>query len=126
MPGVRQAMEKLRGVRHIEWALLVGALAAVLLLVSGPQDGSGETRTGLEQRMEAVLSSIAGAGEVRVLVNQAETAFATSGAAVTGVLVVAEGAGDMRVMLELQQAVRALLGVETEQIEILTMKEDDP
>ncbi len=41
--------------------------------------------------------------------------------AVTGVPAAAEGAGDMRVMLELQQAVRALLGVETEQIEILTM-----
>ena len=121
MSGVRQAMEKLRGVRHIEWALLVAALAAVLLLMSGPQDGADETRTGLEQRMEAVLSSIAGAGEVRVLVNQAEAAFSASGAAVTGVLVVAEGAGDMRVMLELQQAVRALLGVEAEQIEILTM-----
>ena len=46
--------------------------------------------------------------------------------AVTGVPAAAEGAGDMRVMPELQQAVRALLGVETEQIEILTMKEDDP
>ena len=75
--------------------------------------------------MEAVLSSIDGAGEVRVLVNRAEAAFASQTAPVTGVLVVAEGAGNMRVMIGLQQAVQALLGVEAEQIEILAMKEDD-
>jgi stage III sporulation protein AG len=41
------------------------------------------------------------------------------------VLVVAEGAGDLKVNMALQRAVQALLDVDAEQIEILTMKEDD-
>lgn len=125
MPGVRQAIDRLRGVRHIEWALIAAALAAMLLVMGNPQEAAETSGSGLEQRMESVLSCIRGAGEVRVLVNRSEAAevFASSAAPVTGVLVVAEGAGDMRVAIELQQAVQALLGVEAGQIEILVMRE---
>jgi len=125
MPGVRQALMKLRGVRHIEWALIAVGLAALLMMAGDSQDGAAVQSTALEQRMAAVLSCVQGAGEVRVLVNQAEAAFASSGAPVTGVLVVAEGADDVLVSIELQRAVQAVLGVEAERIEILTMKEDD-
>lgn len=125
MGGVRRALEKLRGARHIEWALIAFALAAALLVASEPREQAEPGGSELERRMEAVLSGVKGAGEVRVLVNRAETAFASADTPVTGVLVVAEGAGDVRVALELQRAVRALLGVEAEQIEILTLEEED-
>ena len=130
MPGIRQALDRLRGVRHIEWALLALALAAALL-VGGSREAESPAASSLERRMEAVLSCVRGAGEVRVLVNRTEEAAAFSGAdsgenaPVTGVLVVAAGAEDLRVRLELQQAVQALLGVEAEQIEILSMKEEN-
>ena len=124
MPLIRQALQKLRSARHIEWVLLALALAAALLLLP---DASGEYSgsTSLERRMENVLSMIEGAGRVRVLVNQTESvqAFSNQSAQPSGVIVVAEGAGNMKVNLELQRAVQAFLGVEAEQIEILSMKE---
>ena len=126
MSLIRQAAEKLRGVRPIEWVLLALLLAAAFLLTSAePEDSVGSTA--LERRMESVLSMVEGAGRVRVLVNQAETAaaFSDQSAQAAGVLVVAEGAGDMKVNMELQRAVQALLGVEAGQIEILSMKEAD-
>ena len=43
----------------------------------------------------------------------------------TGVVVVAEGAGDLTVKMELQQAVQALLGVEAQQVEILGMEKTE-
>ena len=124
MSFIRQALQKLRGARHIEWALLAGVLAAALLLSGGQQENSASTD--LERRMENVLSVIEGAGRVRVLVNQTEAAavFSDQSAQPSGVIVVAEGAGNMKVRLELQRAVQALLGVEAGQIEILSMKEE--
>ena len=124
MAGMCQALEKLRGVRHIEWVLIAVGLAAMMLVMGRSQEGTATEQTALERRMESILSSVEGAGEVRVLVNQAEAAFASSGAAVTGVLVVAEGADDVRVSIELQRAVQAVLGVEAARIEIMTMRED--
>ena len=53
-------------------------------------------------------------------------AFSSASAPVSGVIVVAEGAGNVRVELELLEAVHALLGVDSERIEILAMKEVDP
>ena len=125
MSVIRQALQRLRGARHIEWALLTGLLAAALLLLSGASQETGVS-TSLERRMENVLSMIEGAGRVRVLVNQAESApvFSDQSAQPSGVIVVAEGAGNMKVNLELQRAVQAFLGVEADQIEILSMKED--
>lgn len=127
MSVIRQAMDRLRGARHIEWVLLAIALAVVFLMTAdGPAADLYES-TSLERRMENVLSCIEGAGKVRVLVNPgtAAAAFSTQDGQAAGVLVVAEGAGNLKVNMALQRAVQALLDVDAEQIEILTMKEDD-
>ena len=125
MSVIRQAAERLRGARHIEWALLAVVLAALLLIAANEPDTGEYEATALERRMEQVLSCIEGAGEVRVLVHSADavSAFAPQDGQTVGVLVVAEGAGSLKVNMELQRAVQALLGIEAEQIEILT-KED--
>lgn len=125
MPGVREALGRLRGVRYIEWVLLAVAAAAAVLLLSGQETVGGAARTDLEARMESVLSCVAGAGRVRVLVGEGASApvFGQADAA-AGVVVVAEGAEDLRVALELERAVRALLGVGAGQIEILDMREE--
>lgn len=127
MAVVRQAIERLRGARHIEWVLLAVMLAALVLMAgSSPEEGEYEA-TSLERRMENVLSCIEGAGRVRVLVHSTDavSAFASQDERAAGVLVVAEGADDLKVNMELQRAVQALLGIEAGQIEILTMREDD-
>ena len=126
MSVIRQAMDRLRGARHIEWVLLAAVLAALLLVTADAPGADVYESTSLERRMENVLSCIEGAGRVRVLVHSADAAaFASQDGQAAGVLVVAEGAGNLKVNMELQRAVQALLGVEAEQIEILTMKEDD-
>lgn len=115
MVGIRQAFERLRAVRHIEWVMLCIACAAVLILMGGEQQ-HGSTQ--LELRMENVLGCMEGAGKVRVLVNEG------AGGTVVGVVVVAQGARDLRVALALQQAVQALTGIDAVQIEVLSMEED--
>ena len=57
--------------------------------------------------------------------NEAQAAFSEQAAGgIRGVLVVAEGAGDLRVYMEIQQAVRALLDVELSAVEIVEMRGD--
>ncbi len=126
MSVIRQAVQRLRGARHIEWVLLAVALSALFLLTAGTGGGEADSAS-LERRMERVLSLVEGAGEVRVLVHSPEAAeaFASGAERASGVLVVAEGAGSLKVSMALQRAVQALLGVEAEQIEVLTMKEGD-
>jgi hypothetical protein len=116
MSGIRQAFERLRAVRHIEWVMLCIACAAVLILMGGEGRQHGSTQ--LELRMENVLGCMEGAGEVRVLVNEG------AGGAVVGVVVVAQGARDLRVAMALQQAVQALMDIDAAQIEVLSMQED--
>lgn len=99
----------LKGARKIEIFLVVIAIALCLMAFLGRGDESAST--GLERRLERALSSISGAGNVTVMITE-------SGGEVIGVLIVAEGANDMRVNIALAEAARKLLGVESRDIEI--------
>ena len=77
--------------------------------------------------LEAVLSAVRGAGRVRVLVSSGEgdsQAFAQDPQLVRGVVIVADGADDVRVALELTGAAQALLGVDADKIQVLKMEGD--
>lgn len=110
----RAILSALRGVKRAEWIILI-ALAAIFALIwaSGALDGGAPGATQIESRVASVLSRVEGAGRVQVLIGEGEGA---------GVLVVAEGADDLRVALELARAVQALLGVENSRIEVLKME----
>ena len=116
----------LKGAKRMEWILLLAVAAALVLLVSN-QGGAGGARTELEARMESVLSQVEGAGRVRVLVSEGEgdaQAFSQQGKSVQGVVIVADGAGDVKVALELSGAAQALLGVDANKIQVLKMEGD--
>ena len=122
----------IRGARGIEFLLIAVAVAvlgmAVMNTMRQPTQQM-DARTDTERRLEDVLGEISGAGKVRVMVsestNEAQTAFSEQAAGgIRGVLVVAEGAGDLRVYMEIQQAVRALLDVELSAVEIVEMRGD--
>ena len=122
MASIRQALDRLKGMRRVEWMIL--ALAAAALVLAAGRGGE-EAGSSLEKRMESVLSSVRGAGRVRVLVGGGEGALLSGeGAPGRGVVVVAEGAEDVKVALEITRAVQALTGLEAGRIEILPMGSD--
>ena len=118
-----------KGVRKIEWLAVIAALAVLLLLFLRSNRVGAEVYEGteLEMRLQRTLSSIGGAGRVRVLVNEKQTVAAFSGGGgekeITGVVIVAEGAKDLRVALALEQAAKTLLNVELNQIQVLEMED---
>ncbi len=77
--------------------------------------------------MAEVLSAMAGAGRVEVALfyeTEAVTAFGGGGKSrPTGAVVVAEGAGDMQVRLELIRAARTLLGLPEAAVDVFVMED---
>lgn len=109
-------LERLKGIRYIEILLIVFVMAAGVLLLGRMGTGNTDGKTSLEGRMESVLARVEGAGQVRVVLRCDE------GDNVQGAVIVAGGAGDVRVRLALGQAAQALLGVDAAQIEVLPME----
>ena len=106
--------ERLRGARRIELfaALALAALLALALIGSGGGDPPLE-KTELELRVEGILSTLDGVGEVSAMITQ------EADGSVRGALIVAKDLEDMGVYLRLQRAVAALLEVEADRIEII-------
>ena len=114
----------LKGAKRMEWIVLLAVFAALILLLTSQSAPEGK-RTALEARMEEVLSAVRGAGRVRVLVSAEgdSQAFSAQGTQpVRGVVIVADGADDIRVALELTGAAQALLGVDADKIQVLKME----
>ena len=143
MSPLSEWREKMGRVKVTQWAALLLALGlAGSLLFSGswgagvlteqPQD-SGAQGDALETRLAAVLSRMEGAGQVEVVIHYAQTvstsAWPQESAQETGepvgVVVVAEGADNLRVRLELAQAVQTLLRLEAESVEVFAMDSRD-
>ena len=103
--------------RSLLWAL--AAVAAVLvLLLAGETSPSAENR--VEKRMAEVLGSIAGAGKVEVALFYAAEESGQKGSP-SGAVVVAQGADDLAVRLELIRAVRTLLGLPEAAVDVFAM-----
>ena len=107
MSGLR---ESLRSVRKIELLILIVFVCTLLVITLSGREAQG---TDMEARMSALLSKIEGAGRVRVLLSQDDAGNCT------GAVIAAPGADDMRVLLELQRAVRTLTGMPLERIEVV-------
>ena len=108
-------LERLRGARGIElFAALAVAATLALLLVRGSVAPDRAQKTELEMRLEGILSRVDGTGRVDAMIAQ------DADGNVTGVLIVAEGLSDVRTYLHLQAAVRALLEVQPDRIEIIS------
>ena len=109
-------------------AVWIAAAAAAALLALMLAQGESSTATQQERRIAGALSAMAGAGKVEVVLYYApQTAAAFSAAsetAPTGALIVAEGAEDMAVRLNLIRAVRTLLGLPETAVDVFAMEED--
>lgn len=116
-------MQKVCALLKERWylALLAGILCVLILL---PTDNS---MTQEEKRISQALSSVAGAGRVRVTVyyNESTAAFGGSEKSCVGAVAVCEGAGNIAVRLDIARALETLLGLEAKDVVVLKM-EDDP
>ena len=116
MSDVRAFLKKTSGVRARVWLIPAAlAVAALALLAGGGLNASDSAASPLEARLERVLASVEGAGNVRAMVLEAD-------GRVSGVLVVAEGAKDVAVRLRLQNAVCTLLGIENAAVNVSPME----
>lgn len=101
-------------------------LLALLLLGSTRLWVWGDSaQTALEKRVSRVLSGVAGAGRVDVVIKtrrERGSALSSSGQEETpvGAVAVAQGADDPLVCLELQQALCALLGLPASAVSVVT------
>lgn len=73
---------------------------------------------GVEERLSHVLSQIAGAGQVEVLVTEGEQG-------VVGVLVVADGAQELSVRTELMRAAMTALDVPADAVEVFARQGEE-
>ena len=123
-------IELARALRKNQW-LLLAALAALCILVlalGGRKTETSAPSTELEARLERVLSAIEGTGKVRVMIREESRAEISAFApqqepSAEGVVIVCEGADDLRVRLALEQAAQALLGVPCSRIQVVKMEE---
>jgi len=100
-------------------ALAVAALAVALS--SGGETGAASQE---ERRIAEVLGAMAGAGRVEVaLFYQSSQGAFESATVPSGALVVAEGADDLAVKLNLIRAVRTLLGLPENAVDVFAMGE---
>lgn len=129
-------MEKQRDIKRIEPKKLQSlalAGAAILLLLGLLLTRQGARGDSLETRLSAALSQLEGAGRVKVVIYERERTtenevigvFSSMGAGTSkqpgGVLVLAQGADDLRVRLDIARAVQSLLGVPASGVEVLKM-----
>ena len=115
---------KIGGKAGLWLAAALAGLAGLMLLGGG---GGTQEISRDERRMAKVLSAIAGAGKVEVAIFSLEetAAFGASSSVHTpvGAVVVAEGAEDVGVRLQLIRAAQTLLGLEADAVDVFVMEE---
>ena len=118
--------------------ILLGVLLLIICIPTGPMTeqsvvaSSNQENESLEYRLKRVLSVMEGVGEVEVMITtegEEVSLFATETKTekVSGVLVVAEGAGNATVEMRISEAIKALFSVDSHKISIVKMssEEDD-
>jgi len=104
------------------WLAAALAAACMLALSAGSQK---ETVSTEERRIAEVLSAIAGAGRVEVAIFYSQTQesrFGSEMSVPTGAVVVAEGAGNLGVRLQMIRAIRTLLGLSENAVDVFVME----
>lgn len=108
--------QKLKSIKHIEIIIAIIFAVIVLLIylssVNPVKRTQSSASTNLETRLESILSDIEGAGNVSVLINNTDNQ-------IDGVIIVASGADNVFVKMNILKAVETVLKIPTAQIEIL-------
>ena len=109
-------MHKLKVYLHKDgWLVAALTLVVALCLLLGASEGTRASQTADEARLSRVLSAMAGAGVVDV-------AIYYDGAIPCGAVVVADGAGNAAVRIQLASAVTTLLGLDVSRVAVYERK----
>ncbi len=122
---------KEKGNKYLLFALL-GLLAIVILIPTESPNKSVSNQEiviedqELETRLKRVLSQMEGVGEVEVMITtktEGDSVFGEErGEEVSGVVVVAEGAGNPSVDTQIKEVVKALFSIDVHKISIVKMR----
>jgi len=112
--------------------MIIGALILLLVSPGGTETPKAASADNVEARLEETLSAIEGVGRVQAMLTYTGGRAADPGwlaseapqGEVVGVIVVAEGGGDVRVQLEVIRAVQTVLGVEANRVEVFAYRKD--
>ena len=126
---------KEKGSKYIVF-ILVGLLILVMCIPTGASTNAlvKEEDTAsigeLESQLERVLSAMEGVGAVKVMITtegEVDSVFAEAnqGEKVSGVVVVAEGAGNATVNARISEAVKALFSIDVHKISIVKMRSQE-
>jgi stage III sporulation protein AG len=109
--------KKVLGVKNISIIVVTIIIALTLLIYSSvdKEDSKVNDMDDEEMRLSAVLSEIEGAGKVTTMIVRED-------GKVKGVLVIAEGAEDISVMLKLLNATSTVMGVDRSVVEVYEME----
>lgn len=126
---------KEKGSKYIMF-ILAGLLILVMCIPTGTSTGTltqeEETVSNveLEERLAQVLSAMEGVGKVEVMITtEGDTSSVfgtqTDGQKVSGVVVVAEGAGNATINARISDAVKALFSIDVHKISIVKMRSQE-
>ena len=110
--------KKILGVKNLGIMVVTIIIALTLLIYSGVDKKDKSTDTVMDEeetRLATVLSGIEGAGQVRTMIVRED-------GVIKGVLVIAEGAEDISVMLKLLNATATVMGVDKSVVEVYEME----
>lgn len=123
---MKDFLSRLKAAKAGPWLLVLLLCMGALLLSRWSASAPDGGMTQEEARISRTLQAIQGAGNTRVSVYYAQEAAAFGASAArqpVGAVVVAQGAGDVRVRLALQRAAETLLGLSPGQVEVFAMEE---
>ena len=127
---------KEKGSKYIIWIIL-GVLVLIVAIPvqeesqsEAPLVSEEVTQGELESKLEKVLSSMEGVGDVAVMITVKESSSdlfsdTKEEGEVLGVVVVAEGAGKTEVNAKILDTVKALFGIEVHKISIVKMQSQE-
>ena len=127
---------KEKGSKYLIWILL-GILVLIMVIPvddTEPKEDTTSSRDAskgeLEEKLEQVLASMEGVGEVKVMITVKESSSdlfsdEKEEGEVLGVVVVAQGAGSAAIDSKIMTAVKALFGIEAHKISIVKMRSQE-
>ena len=127
MKALKDLWEKWKEKKHGQWLVLVLLLALSGALLLSDMNLSGG-QSAMEKRIGQVLSAMDGCGKVEISIYygpEKRTLWGetTESNVPLGAVVVAEGAGDIEVRLMLIRAVKTLLGLDQQAVQVFPMGE---